>query len=79
LWLLGGERVEHRPVLIYSWGDEDGVCARVLDVLGSGLSCEGELVLMEDIMGSPPVGEFNLVSEWSSHLSDREGAISQYL
>jgi hypothetical protein len=48
-------------------------------VLGGGLGCEGELVSMEDVMGSPPVGELNLISEWSSHLSDREGAVSQYL
>jgi hypothetical protein len=79
LGLLGGERVEHRLVLIYLWGDEDGVCDRVSDVLSSRLGCEGELVLMEDIMGSPPIREFDLVSEWSSHLFDREGAVSQYL
>jgi hypothetical protein len=79
LGLLGGERVEHRLALIYPQGDEDRVHDRVSDMLGSGLGCEGELVPMEDVMGSPPIGEFDLVSEWSSHLSDREGAISQYL
>jgi hypothetical protein len=79
LGLLGGERVEHRLVLTYSWGDKDGVCDGVLDVLGSGFGCKGKLVPMEDVMGSPPIREFNLIGEWSSHLSDREGAISQYL
>jgi hypothetical protein len=48
-------------------------------VLGSGFGCEGELASVEDVMGSPPVGEIDLISEWSRHLSDREGAISQYL
>jgi hypothetical protein len=48
-------------------------------VLGSGFGCEGKLVSVEDVMGSPPVREFDLVSEWSSHLFDREGTVSQYL
>jgi hypothetical protein len=48
-------------------------------VFGGGLGCEGELVSVEDVMGLPPVRELDLISEWSSHLSDREGAVSQYL
>jgi hypothetical protein len=79
LGLFSEERVEHRLALIYLWGDEDRVCDGVSDVLGSGLGCEGKLTPMEDVMGSPPIREFDLVSEWSSHLSDREGAVSQYL
>jgi hypothetical protein len=76
--LLSEERVEHQPILIYPWCDEGGVCDGVSDVLGSGFSCKGKLAPVENIVGPPPVREFYTVSEWSSHLLDREGAISQY-
>jgi hypothetical protein len=79
LGLFSEERVEHRLTLIYLWGDEDGVCDGVSDVLGSRLGCEGKLTPMEDVMGLPPIREFDLVSEWSCHSFDGEGAISQYL
>jgi hypothetical protein len=77
--LLSEERVEHRLVPIYLRGDEGGVCDRVSDVLGSGISCEGELTPVEDVMGLPPVGEVDLISEWSRHSLDGERAVSQYL
>jgi hypothetical protein len=48
-------------------------------VFGCVLGCEGELASVEDVMGSPSGGKVDLIGEWSSHLLDREGSVSQYL